>query len=573
MIEEISIRDLGVIGEARLPLGPGFTALTGETGAGKTMVVTALGLLLGERGDSGAVRSGSSQAIVEGHWQIASDGVVAERVRDAGGDVDTAADGRAHLILGRSVGADGRSRATVGGRAAPVGVLGELSPHLVVVHGQSDQIRLKSAVAQREALDRFAGPGLATVLGDYQEAFQRWQSDRGELDLLIAERDRRAREAEDLRLAMAEIEAAAPQRAEDVALAEQAERLSNLEDLRVAATEAREAISAQLGDGRGADGADATALVDAARRSLDRVVAHDTALAPIADQLAAASFALAEISGQLSSYLGGLDADGARELEAIQERRATLNALIRRYGPSLDDVIDYLESGSTRLLELDSDADRIEQLGAEVEAGLARVHDLAARLTELRREAATRLQEAVSAELQALAMPDARLTIEIEERELTLTGHDQVTILLQPHPGAEPRPLGKGASGGELSRVMLAIEVVLAGSDPVPTFVFDEVDAGVGGASATEIGRRLARLAETAQVIVVTHLAQVAAYSTNHLVVEKGTDGSITTSNVRLVHADDRAFEMARLLSGSPDSEHALAHAKELLEQAHGTWT
>jgi DNA repair protein RecN (Recombination protein N) len=572
VIEEISIRDLGVIGEARLPLGPGFTALTGETGAGKTMVVTALGLLLGERGDSGAVRSGSSQAIVEGHWDVAADGLVAERVRDAGGDVDPADAGRAHLILGRSVGADGRSRATVGGRAAPVGVLGELSPHLVVVHGQSDQIRLKSAIAQREALDRFAGPALATLLGDYQEAFQRWQADRGELDLLIAERDRRAREADDLRLAMAEIEAAAPQRNEDVALSEQAERLSNLEDLRIAATDAREAISAQLGDGQRGDGGDATALLDAARRSLDRVVAHDTTLAPIAEQLTAASFALAEISGQLSSYLGGLDADGARELEGIQERRATLNALIRRYGPSLDDVIDYLESGSTRLLELDSDADRIEQLGAEVEAGLARVHDLAARLTELRRAAATRLQEAVSAELQALAMPDARLTIEIEERELTLTGHDQVTILLQPHPGAEPRPLGKGASGGELSRVMLAIEVVLAGSDPVPTFVFDEVDAGVGGASATEIGRRLARLAETAQVIVVTHLAQVAAYSTNHLVVEKGTDGSVTTSNVRLVHADDRAFEMARLLSGSPDSEHALAHAKELLEQAHGTW-
>jgi DNA repair protein RecN (Recombination protein N) len=567
VIEEISIRDLGVIGEARLPLGPGFTALTGETGAGKTMVVTALGLLLGERGDSGAVRSGSPQAVVEGHWQIDAAGAVADRVRDAGGDLDAAADGRAHLILGRSVGADGRSRATVGGRSAPVGVLGELSPHLVVVHGQSDQIRLKSAVAQREALDRFAGTPLAAVLGDYQEAFQRWQADRAELDLLVAERDRRVREAEDLRIAMAEIETAAPQRGEDLALAEQAERLTNLEDLRIAATEAREAISMQLGDG-----ADAAALVDGARRSLDRVVAHDPTLAPIAEQLDAASFALAEISGALSSYLGGLDADGARELEGIQERRAVLGGLIRRYGPSLDDVIDYLESGSTRLLELDNDADRIEQLGVEVDEGLARVHDLAAGLTELRRAAATRLQEAVSAELQALAMPDARLTIEIEERELTLTGHDQVTILLRPHPGAEPRPLGKGASGGELSRVMLAIEVVLAGSDPVPTFVFDEVDAGVGGASASEIGRRLARLAETAQVIVVTHLAQVAAYSTNHLVVEKGTDGSVTTSNVRLVHADDRAFEMARLLSGSPDSEHALAHAKELLEQAHGTW-
>lgn len=570
MIEEISIRDLGVIGEARLPLGPGFTALTGETGAGKTMVVTALGLLLGERGDSGSVRSGSAQAVVEGHWEVSADGPVADRVRDAGGDVDPGSDDRAHLVLGRSVGSDGRSRASVGGRAAPVGVLAELGPQLVVVHGQSEQIRLKSAVAQREALDRFAGGAFAAVLGDYQDAFQRWQTERAELDLLIAERDRRAREADDLRAAMTEIEAAAPQRGEDVALAEQAERLTNLEDLRIAATEAREAVSAQLGD---ADGGDATALVDSARRALDRVVGHDPALVPIAEQLAAASFALAEISGSLSSYLGGLDADGARELEGIQQRRATLNALIRRYGPTLDDVVDQLESGSTRLLELDGDADRIERLGEEVEAGLARVRELAARLSELRREAGARLEAAVSDELHALAMPDARLTIEVVERELTLTGHDQVSLLLQPHPGAEPRPIGKGASGGELSRVMLAIEVVLAGSDPVPTFVFDEVDAGVGGASATEIGRRLARLAAGSQVIVVTHLAQVAAFATNHLVVEKGTDGAVTTSNVRLVHADDRAQEMARLLSGSPDSEHALAHARELLEQAHGRWS
>lgn len=567
MIEEISIRDLGVIGEARLPLGPGFTALTGETGAGKTMVVTALGLLLGERGDSGAVRSGSAQAVVEGHWRVAAEGVVADRVRDAGGDLDAAPDGRADLVLGRSVGSDGRSRATVGGRSAPVGVLAELAPHLVVVHGQSEQIRLKSSTAQREALDRFAGPGFAAALGDYQEAFQRWQAGRGELDVLVAERDRRVREADELRAAMSEIEAAAPQRGEDAALAEKAERLTNLEDLRIAATEAREAVSAQLGEGT-----DATALVDAARRSLDRVVGHDASLAPIAEQLASASFALAEISGSLSSYLGSLDADGSSELERIQERRATLNGLIRRYGPTLDDVVEHLEAGSTRLLELDGDADRIAALEAEVEAGLARVHELAADLTARREDAARRLEEAVSTELRALAMPDARLTIEVAERELTLTGRDQVTLLLQPHPGAEPRPLAKGASGGELSRVMLAIEVVLAGSDPVPTFVFDEVDAGVGGASATEIGRRLARLAETAQVIVVTHLAQVAAFSTNHLVVEKGTDGSVTTSNVRLVHADDRALEMARLLSGSPDSEHALAHARELLEQAHGTW-
>lgn len=568
MIEEISIRDLGVIGDARLPLGPGFTAITGETGAGKTMVVTALGLLLGDRSDSGAVRSGATRAVVEGTWMLPEHGPVAERVREAGGDVDPVGEDRARLIVGRSVSADGGSRVVAGGRTVPVGLLGDVARHLVVVHGQSEQIRLKSAVAQREAVDRFAGPELAVVLGDYVDAHRTWSEHSSELDVLVADRDRRAREAEELRVAMTEIEQAAPQRGEDRDLADRAERLTNVEDLRLAATEAREAVSAQL-----ADGADAVALVDAARRAIDRVAAHDPALGPVAESLAGVAYALAEASSQLSSYLDGLDSDGGVELEAIQERRAVLAGLIRRYGPTLDDVIDHLESGSARLLELDTDAERVGQLTAEVAADRERMDELATRLSGLRRAAAARLEEAVTAELAALAMPDAQLVIEITEGELTATGRDQVALLLRPHVGADPRPIAKGASGGELSRIMLALEVVLAASDPVPTFVFDEVDSGVGGASATEIGRRLARLAESAQVIAVTHLAQVAAFANNHLVVEKGSDGVVTESSVRLVHADDRAHEMARLLSGSPDSDLALGHAQELLEQAHGRWT
>ena len=561
MIEEISIRDLGVIGEARLPLGPGFTALTGETGAGKTMVVTALGLLLGERSDSAAIRSGSAQAVVEGRWLIDPDGPVAERVRDAGGELDGA-----ELILGRSVSPEGRSRAVVGGRSAPVGVLSEVGQQLVIVHGQSDQVRLRSATAQREALDRFAGVELAPLLEEYQAVYRRWQATQGELDVLVAERDRRSREAEELRIAMVEIEAVNPRRGEDEELAERADRLTNLEDLRFAASQAHDLLSSETSD----DGNDVVGLLASARRQVERVAEHDAALGPIAEGIAAASFTISELSTQLASYLSGLDADGARELEVVQERRATLNALVRKFGPTLDHAIDYLDSGSGRLLELDNDSTRIESLGAEVEADRALVIELASRITQVRTLNAARLSERVTAELSALAMANAAITVTVEDRpDYSLTGKDQVSILLQPHPGAEPRPISKGASGGELSRVMLAIEVVLAGTDPVPTFVFDEIDAGVGGASATEVGRRLAHLAESAQVIVVTHLAQVAAFSTNHLVVEKGTDGSITSSNVRLVHAEERTAEMARLLSGNPDSETALAHARELLEAAH----
>jgi len=560
MIEEISIRNLGVIGEARLPLGPGFTALTGETGAGKTMVVSALGLLLGERADSAAIRSGSSQAVVEGRWHIDENGPVADRVRDAGGDLDGQ-----ELILGRSVSTEGRSRAVVGGRSAPIGVLNEIGQQLVVVHGQSDQVRLRSATAQREALDRFAGAELGTVLSDYQSVYRRWQSNQGELDVLVAERDRRSREAEDLRVAMAEIEAASPRRGEDLELAERADRLTNLEDLRMAGAAAHDMLSSESAD----DVHDVASMLTTARRQLERVAGHDAALGPIAEAIAAASFSVGEISGQLSSYLANLDADGGRELETVQERRAELAALSRKYGPSLDEAIDYLDTGSGRLLELDNDSTRIEALRLEVEADRARLIELAARLSGIRRENAIRLSERVTGELAALAMANAAVTVIVEDRpDYSMSGKDQVSILLRPHSGAEPRPLGRGASGGELSRVMLAIEVVIAGSDPVPTFIFDEVDAGVGGAAAIEIGRRLARLSRTAQVIVVTHLAQVAAFATNHLRVTKDSDGAVTASSVHQLDGEERISEMARLLSGLPDSESGLTHARELIQSA-----
>ncbi|WP_350346946.1 DNA repair protein RecN [Agromyces sp. G08B096] len=565
MIEELGIRDLGVIGEATLPLGPGFTAVTGETGAGKTMVVTALGLLLGARADAGAVRSGAKQAWVEGRWLVPEGTPAAERVgarvAETGGEIEAG-----ELLLGRSVSAEGRSRAVVGGRSAPVGVLSELGDELVVVHGQADQQRLRSAVAQREALDRFAGAALQEAITEYRAAFRSWRTDAEELERLRADHDARAREAAELRAALDEVEAADPQLGEDVELAERADRLTNLEDLRLAAAQAHELVSAESPVD---DAPDAVTLVESARRHVERVAPHDPALAPIVDALANAGFLLADAAAELSSYLTGLDADGARELELVQERRALLAGLIRRHGTTLDDVLAFRAEGGLRLIELDGDDDRIEALEASVDRLEGEVDRLATRVTELRTEAASRLAEAVTAELAALAMPDAELTVLVEPAaEPAAHGRDQVSILLRPHPGTEPRSVSRGASGGELSRVMLAIEVVIAGTDPVPTFVFDEVDAGVGGAAAIEIGRRLARLAERSQVIVVTHLAQVAAFATNHLSVVKGTDGQVTASSVRQLEGAEREAEMARLLSGLADSESGLAHARELLEIA-----
>jgi DNA repair protein RecN (Recombination protein N) len=560
VIEEIAIRDLGVIGRATLPLGPGFTAVTGETGAGKTMVVTALGLLLGQRAESGIVRSGSSQAVVDGRWVVPAEGAVVSRVRDAGGDVD---DGE--VFLSRVVSAEGRSRAVVGGRTAPIGVLGDLADHLVVVHGQSEQIRLKSAQAQRAAVDAHGGAALADAAASYRSAYDAWQAARAELDEITRDRDARRAEAEALREAIDEIEAVSPVAGELDELDATAERLSNSEDLRLAAGLAHEILSTDAVDGT----RDVLSLVEEARRQVERVAPHDAALQPIADLLAEVSVQVSESSSRLSSYLGGLDADAAGDLEVVQTRRAEIGALLRKHGPTVDDALGLLDEGSRRLVELDSDDDRLAQLDDEVEQFRAEAEARASVLSDLRRASGADLSSRVSAELRALAMAGAEIVVEVAPRgELGASGADTVALLLRPHPGSEPRPLGKGASGGELSRVMLALEVVMAGSSEVPTFVFDEVDAGVGGAAAIEIGRRLAALAERAQVIVVTHLAQVAAFATNHLRVVKDASGEVTASSVQQLDGDERVAEMARLLSGLPDSTSGLDHARELLQLA-----
>ena len=563
-IEEITIRGIGVIEDAVLPLGPGFTALTGETGAGKTMVVTALGLLLGGRADSGVLRAGADRAVAEARWIVSDHGAVAARVDDVGGELDPIGDGTAELLVSRTLTAEGRSRVAVAGRSVPVGVLQALGEDLVAVHGQSEQLRLKSPSAQRELLDRFAGVELATLAGRYRGVHDRFLADRAELERLTAEQDARTLEAEELRTALAEIEGVAPQAGEDADLATLAERLGAQDELRVAAATAHEAIST---DDIG--GLDALTLLVEARRALERAAPLDPELAALAETVASVSSLAADASADLASYVAGLDPDAPARLEVVQERINELGVLIRRYGPTLDDVLAFAGAGGRRLLELDSDPDRIDALAVQVADDERLAIELADRMSALRKAAAERLAVAVTGELADLAMGTAAAVVEVTSREeLTATGRDTVQLLLQAYPGAEPRPIARGASGGELSRLMLALEVVLAGTDPVPTFVFDEVDAGIGGAAATEVGKRLARLAMTSQVIAVTHLAQVAAFANNHLKVLKGSDGGVTTSTVQRLTGDERVAEMARLLSGLTTSESALAHAQELLDLA-----
>jgi DNA repair protein RecN (Recombination protein N) len=569
MIEEIYIRDIGVIAEARLELRPGLTVLTGETGAGKTMVLSALGLLLGERADTGSIRGGQPQASVEGRWLVRADGPLADRLAEAGIELDVLASGnatkQAELIMNRSLSAEGRSRAAVAGRAVPVALLSEVADYLVAVHGQADQQRLRSATAQREALDQFGGPELELVSERYATAFHTWRASAARLATLKTELGHRLREAEELRATVAELEAAALEAGEDVKLAELTERLTHLEVLQQATTSAHDLLSSE---GFG-ESSDAISLIGQARKALEQVAHFDAALAAQTDQLREIGFQLTDVAAQISAYAGDLEGFSPSELQAMHERRALIGTLTKKYAKTLDELIAFSAEASNRLLDLDSSTEQIEQLETSVDGQLAEAQALADELTALRKSAAAELSSAVSAELSALAMGAASLVIQVTPAaELGSFGQDQIAILLSSYQGAEPRPLGKTASGGELSRIMLALEVVLAKTAQTPTFIFDEIDAGVGGAAAIEIGRRLAKLAQTAQVIVVTHLAQVAAFANHHLNVQKTASATFTASDVQVLTGEARTAELARMLSGLADSASAREHAQELLALA-----
>ncbi|MFE0192250.1 DNA repair protein RecN [Streptomyces sp. NPDC059008] len=572
------IRSLGVIDDAVVELSPGFTAVTGETGAGKTMVVTSLGLLLGGRADPALVRIGAKSAVVEGRISVGAQAPAAVRAEEAGAELDDGA-----LLISRTLSAEGRSRAHVGGRSVPVGLLGELADDLVAVHGQTDQQGLLRPARQRQALDRYAGDAVAVPLAKYTAAHRRLRAVATELEELTTRARERSQEADLLRFGLDEIAAAEPQPGEDTDLAAEAERLGHAEALASAATAAHAALA---GNPEDPEGVDATTLVAGAHRALEAVRSHDQELAALAERLGEIGILMADVAGELASYADGLDADPLR-LAAVEERRAALNHLTRKYGEYGKDmaaVLAWSEQSAARLAELDGDDDRIGELTAERDALRAELGELAQALTDARTASAERFAAAVTAELAELAMPHARVTVEIRQTEVAEdadgievggrtvaygpAGADEVELLLAPHPGAPPRPIAKGASGGELSRVMLAVEVVFAGSDPVPTYLFDEVDAGVGGKAAVEVGRRLARLAKSAQVVVVTHLPQVAAFADRQLLVAKTNDGSVTRSGVTVLEGEERVRELSRMLAGQEDSETARAHAEELLETA-----
>ncbi|HEY4535881.1 MAG TPA: DNA repair protein RecN [Enteractinococcus sp.] len=568
MLEHLSINSLGVIEETTVELDPGFNVVTGETGAGKTMVVTALNLLLGARADAGAIRAGDTKATVEAGFVLPADHESIVTAQDAGAILDEENDQR-HLVVTRAISASGsgtRSRATAGGRGVPVALLSEIGEHAVAIHGQSDQLRLKSTTAQRHALDAFGGKKIAKALEAYRQTYTRLQDVSSQLQELINQAQERALEAENLQRSLEEIDDAKIQDNEDEEIQHRIKRLESAEEFRDAA---RIATSALSGDDYNLDAPSAESLVEAARQVIAQTPGQVDELEEIGKRLTSVGIEIADITAEISQFASSVEDEGPAALNQAQSRLAELNRLKKLYGPDLADVVQWAEQQRPRLDELHGDTERIEYLQQEQQELNQLLHDHGTKLTSMREQAGQKLGEQVTKELHGLLMPTAQFSVAITPADQPGPyGFDDIALLLQPHPGSEPRPLGKGASGGELSRIMLALEVVLANTDPVPTFIFDEIDAGVGGEAAVQIGRRLARLAKHVQVIVVTHLPQVAAYADKHLRVNKApnVEAGFTTSDVSELVGEERISELARMLAGHADSTSAREHAKELLE-------
>lgn len=558
-----------------MELGPGFTAITGETGAGKTMVLTGLAMLRGAKIDPALVRVGARAAAAEGRLDVANDSRAMRRAEEAGAEIE---DGE--LLVTRTVSAAGRSRAALGGRGVPAATIAEVVDDLVAVHGQNDQLRLGRS--QLALLDRWAGAAVGQPLADYAALYAQHLAVGRQIAALEAAAAEREQRSDLLRFGLAEIEKVDPRPGEDAELAAAAERLGHAEVLAESVNTAAQALA---GDAESGSEVDTLGLLAVARRALDAVRGHDpAALDGPWLSLGEAAAIVGDVAADLSSYAAGLEADPVA-LGRIEDRRAELGRLTRKYGQTSDDVRSWARAAADELGNLEGVGDEITALRASLQQLGERMAPLAMRLHEERLSAAQRFAAAVGAELTALAMPKAvlrmavttrpdpgGLRVEVDGTSRTCAfgpfGCDEAALMFAANPGAPERPVAQAASGGELSRVMLAIEVVLAGADPVATMVFDEIDAGVGGAAALEVGRRLARLARAAQVIVVTHLPQVSAFADHHFVVSKADDGAVTSATVREVVGVEREVEIARMLAGQADSEVARAHARELLAAA-----
>jgi len=556
-LEEISIRSLGVIESSNIEFKPGLTVLTGETGAGKTMVLTALGLVLGSKSDSDLVRAGQERAIVTGKFAVPKD--LATQIIDAGGEIEEES-----VVISRTVSTAGKSRVLVGGVVSSAAAVSSFASSLVEIHAQSSSSKLTKPGVARELLDRFAGIDLTT----YQQTFDQYQQMLrriNELKEQLSQADRQIAELSELADEFAKLN---PKSGELVEIENEIAKLGSVEVL-------NQAVSTALNLFENED-LSAVNMLQQIRKSLDQVTGKDKQLDAITERYTESLLNLQDISSDLSSYLSQLEADPNR-FEKLQDRKASLNSLLKRYGKGSDKEAAFEQllidgkSAKERIADLSGGDQRVAELQKEADSLFKQLQEQGLALSKLRKVNGEKLSSQVTDEVRSLSMPNASFVIEQtvgdvkNSKSFTSNGIDEISILFSAHSGGTPLALNKVASGGELSRVMLALEVVIAEAEPIGTYIFDEVDAGVGGKAAIEVGRRLSKLSKSAQVIVITHLAQVAAWADNHLVVKKSENGLVTQSDVMEVRATERKIEIARMLSGQEDSQTAQEHAGELL--------
>jgi len=563
-LEEISIRNLGAIEQSHLELGRGLNVLTGETGAGKTMILTALNLVLGGKSDSSLVRHGADRLMATAHFSLPKS--EESSFEEIGAEVE---DGS--VIISRTVGADGKSKALCGGNAVPAGTLAELTSSLIEIHGQSANSQIVKTARQRELLDRFGGADIANSLNGYQEIFYIYGALKERLSALKASASKRDGEIAELQEFVAAWNKLKASRGECAATADEINRLSSVEDLRIASSGALANL----------DGEESGALTSlhSARRFLEAAKGKDSKLEEIADRIAESLFILDDASTDLASYATSLEADPDR-LNVLQERKAELNSFLKRWAGAgePDEELILLaakaKSAKEAIADLQGGDERTAEIETELLAAKKSLLDSAKKLSTARNKAAATLSNVVTNEIKALAMPHTQFFAEVvtpdyagalKESDFTVLGCDEISMQIQGQADGPKIALGKGASGGEMSRIMLALEVVIAKSHPVGTYIFDEVDAGVGGKAAIEVGKRLHALSQSAQVIVVTHLPQVAAWADTHFLVSKSSDGTIVASGVTLLSDSARIEEIARMLAGLEDSSSAREHAAELL--------
>lgn len=565
MLEELEIHNLGPIRSALIAPAGGMTAITGETGAGKSMLLSAIRLISGGPSDGGRVSVGASEAWAQGVFEVASSPAAVAVAHEAGFEPE---DGE--LFLSRKVPASGRSRSMLSGRSVPRSVLGSIAAELVTIHGQADQLRIASSVRQREFLDRYAGDDVA--LAAYGKAWNALRAMDERLERLSSQESSMRQQADYLRESIERINRIDPQPGEMTELRARRDRIENAAEIAEGVNRALSALDAsQVVDD--VESSSATDLIDRASQAL-RAIHVDGMFSELADRLDSISTDLSDVVFTLS---GEVDNDlGMEDLDAINGRIHELDDLIRRWGPELSDVIAWRDQAVFDLEDLDASPEKVSQLQAEREKLFGEALKAARAVSKRRVAAAKELAAKVTAELESLAMSGSKLEIRVSEREhLDASGADGIDFLFTPFPGSPQMPMGKSASGGELSRLMLALELVAAekhvvagGSVPPMTFIFDEVDAGVGGKTAVELGARLAKLAQSAQVIVVTHLPQVASWADEQYVVAKGeTDSGSIATTINQVRGEARVHEIARMLSGS-ESEASLEHAEELLKSS-----